>query len=207
MVSEFQQRIYNDYLKALGEANNRPYKPRKDFNISDENKNYLYRLELFFSQFKHINPYNFFTASFKYRQLTWMSLGDFLKHSAIIAYSKWNQVKYDEFVDSESSIKSFWDGFRHIVAFCLSNKIPTKNYKNCVNNVGVPWVLIHLNEQKISYYHLHALGIHRTDLKSDYLELTFNEFDSVFSKTKQQYEKSKELKKLGNKLRIKIEEN
>ena len=208
MVNDFQQRIYNDYLKAIGEANNRPYKPRKDFEkIDDETKIYLHRLELFFNQFKHISPYNFFVASLKFRDLKYLSLGDYIKHSAVVAYSKWNTVKYDSFIDSETSIKDFIDGFKFIVGFCLTNNLPTKEYRTCVNNVGIPWILIHLNEQKISYYHLHALDISRTSINSDYTNITFNEFDKMFSKTKSQYINSKELKNIGNKLRNKIETN
>lgn len=207
MVNDFQQRIYNDYLKAIGEANNRPYKPRKDFNIDEEIKIYLYRLELFFNQFKHISPYKFFIASLKYRELKYIPLQDYLKHSAIVAYSRWNMAKYDQFVDSPESLQSLMDGFKHIVAFCLSNNLPTKDYRTCVNNMGIPWMLIHLNEQKISYYHLHALEVNRTELKSDYINLTFNDFDGMFSKTKHQYINSKELKELGNKLKSKIEQN
>jgi hypothetical protein len=136
-----------------------------------------------------------------------LSLGDYLKHSAVVAYSKWNTVKYDSFIDSEASIKDFIDGFKFIVGFCLTNNLPTKEYRTCVNNVGIPWILIHLNEQKISYYHLHALDISRTSINSDYTNITFNEFDKMFSKTKSQYINSKELKNIGNKLRNKIETN
>ena len=79
MLSDIQQKIYNDYLRALGQANNRSYKPRKNFNdLDEETKIYLYRLELFFNQFSHINPYNFFIASFKYRELKFLKLSNLL---------------------------------------------------------------------------------------------------------------------------------
>ena len=73
--------------------------------------------------------------------------------------------------------------------------------------MSVPWILIHLNEQKISFYHLHALDISRSQLQSDYIEMIFHDFDKVFSETKQKYISSNKLKELGNKLKTKIEEN
>jgi hypothetical protein len=98
-------------------------------------------------------------------------------------------------------------GARNIVAFCLENRLPTKDYRTAVNNSGVPWILIHLNEQKISYYHLHALDISRTNIKSDYTDIVFRDFDEMFSSTKQKYINSNKLKQLGNKIREKIERN
>lgn len=208
MLNDIQKGIYNDYLRALGVANNRAYKPRKDFDdLNDENLRYLYRLELFFKQFSHINPYNFFIASLKFRNLKYLSLSDYLKHSAVIAYSKYNKAKYDEFIDSDESITDFIQGFKHIVAFCLENNLPTKQYRTSVNNNHVPWILIHLNEQKISYYHLHALDVSRTQIQNDYVDLLFNDFERMFSETKQKYINSNKLKELGKKLKSKIESN
>lgn len=207
-MSEIQEKIYNDYLKALGKVNNRPYKPRKDFSkLDEETQRYLYRLELFFNQFKHLEPYQFFLASLEYKEVKFLPLGDYLKHSAVIAYSRQSKALYDEYADSEKSLENLIQGFRNIVAFCLENGIPTKQYRTLVNNMSVPWILIHLNEQKISFYHLHALDISRSQLQSDYIEMIFSDFDRMFSETKQKYISSNKLKELGNKLKKKIEEN
>jgi hypothetical protein len=207
-MNEKQQEIYNQYLKAIAKVNNRPYKLRKDFsNLDEDSKIILYRLELFFDKFSHIQPYNFFLAFLEYKELKYASLDSYLKQSAIIAYSRYSKQKYDEYVDSEKSLEDFMQGIRNIVAFCLENSIPTKNYRTAVNNNGVPWILIHLNEQKISYYHLHALDISRTNIKSDYTDIVFRDFDEMFSSTKQKYVNSNKLKQLGNKIREKIERN
>lgn len=207
-MNEKQQEIYNQYLKAIAKVNNRPYKLRKDFSKLDEDsKVILYRLELFFDKFSHIHPYNFFLAFLEYKELKYTSLDSYLKQSAIIAYSRHSKQKYDEYVDSEKSLEDFIQGARNIVAFCLENKLPTRDYRTAVNNSGVPWILIHLNEQKISYYHLHALDISRTNIKSDYTDIVFRNFDEMFSSTKQKYINSNKLKQLGNKIREKIERN
>ena len=207
-MNEKQQEIYNQYLKAIAKVNNRPYKLRKDFSkIDEDSKIILYRLELFFDKFSHIQPYNFFLAFLENKELKYASLDSYLKQSAIIAYSRHSKQKYDEYVDSEKSLEDFMQGARNIVAFCLENRLPTKDYRTAVNNSGVPWILIHLNEQKISYYHLHALDISRTNIKSDYTDIIFRDFDEMFSSTKQKYINSNKLKQLGNKIREKIERN
>ena len=207
-MNEKQQEIYNQYLKALAKVNNRPYKLRKDFSkIDEETLIILHRLELFFDKFSHIQPYNFFIAFLEYKELKYTPLDSYLKQSAIIAYSRFNTQKYDEFIDSEKSLENFMQGARNIVAFCIENGLPTKDYRTSVNSNGVPWILIHLNEQKISYYHLHALDISRTNIKSDYTDIVFRDFDEMFLSTKQKYINSNKLKQLGNKIREKIERN
>lgn len=207
-MNQKQEEIYNQYLKALAKVNNRPYKLRKDFSkVDDETKIVLYRLELFFDQFSHIQPYNFFLALLEYKGLTFATLSDYLKHSAIVAYSRHNIKKYDEYVDSDASLDNFMQGARNIVEFCLGNGLPTNQYRTSINNNGVPWILIHLNEQKISYYHLHALDISRTDINSDYTDILFHDFNEMFISTKQKYINSNKLKQLGNKLKEKIERN
>ena len=64
-----------------------------------------------------------------------------------------------------------------------------------------------MNEQKISYYHLHALDISRTNLINDYTEIMFQDFDKVFSETKQKYINSNKLKNIGKEIKSKIESN
>lgn len=207
-MTDFQKKIYNDYLKALAKVNERPYKLRQNFDDFDEaNKTHLYRLELFFNQFKHIEPYDFFIAYLKCRDIKHAQLQDYLKYGAIVAYGKYNKSRYDDFIDSDSSIESFITGFKNIIGFCLRNNLPTKEYRTAVNNAGVPWPLIHLNEQKISYYHLHALDISRTDLKNDYIEIMFQDFDKIFKETKQKYISSNKLKNIGIEIKNKIERN
>lgn len=202
-MTELQKKIYNDYLKALAKANNRPYKFRKDFSeIDNDTKNVLYRLELFFLKFKHIEPFKFFEATFEYKGLKFAKLEDFLRHNAIIAYSKWSNAKYNVSIESEKAIEDFMSGLKFIYDYCVSEGITLKDYRTKTNNIGVLQMLIHLNEQKISYYHLHALNVNRSQLDSDYLQIMFKDFDKMFEETKRQYNNSKIIKLITNKLKI-----
>ena len=200
-MTEIQQKIYNDYLKALAEVNNRPYRFRKDFSkLDDAILIVLHRLELFFTQYKHISPYQFFKASLEYKELKYLPLSDYIKHGAVVAYSKWNKAKYDNFVEDERAVDDFMKGLKFIHDFCVAENITLKEYRTKTNNVGVHYMLIHLNEQKISFYHLHALDMSKSQFDSDYLHLTFNDFNETFDKTKRQYINSKLIKQISNKL-------
>lgn len=204
-MNETQGNIYNQYLKAIAKVNNRPYKLRKNFdNFDSDTLTSLYRLELFFEQFRHVNPYIFFLAYLEVKGLKYAKLSDYLNHSAVVAYSKFSSIKYDDYVDSDRSLSDFIEGARFIVGFCIANGLPTEQYRTAVNENHIPLVLVHLNEQRISYYHLHALDISRTQLETDYTEILFNDFNKKFSETKQKYINSNKLKELGNKLGKKL---
>ena len=200
-LSKNHEMIYNDYLKALAKANNRPYKFRKDFsNLGDDVKNTLYRLDLFFQTYKHIIPYNFFIALLEYKGLKFARLDDYLMHSAVIAYSKWNKVKYENFVEDEKTVDDFMQGLKFIYDYCNEENINLKKYRTKVNSLGVHQMLIHLNEQRISYYHLHALNMQVEDFDSDYLHITFNNFNEMFNLTRNQFNRTKIIKNISNKL-------
>lgn len=200
-LTKSQEQIYNDYLKALAKVNNRPYKIRKDFtNLSDNNVNSLYRLDLFFSRYKHIYPYNFFIALLEYKGLKYATLDDYLRHNAVIAYSKWNKLKYENFVEDDKTTGDFMEGLKFIHDYCVSEGIDLKSYRTKLNNNKVNQMLIHLNEQRISYYHLHALDMQIEDFDSDYLHITFNNFNEMFELTRNQYNRTKIIKNISNKL-------
>lgn len=204
-ITDKQQEIYNQYLKAIAEVNNRPYNKRKDFTkFKDSDKITLKRLELFFNQYKHINPYMFFKASLEYKALTYIPLADYLKFNAISCYNKQNKLKYDN-CNSEEIMKDFEQGLRFILTFCSENNCSLKDYKKSINPQGVPWPLIHLKEQNISFYHIHALDICYNDIKTDYVDAMFSDFENQFNKTKNQFNNNNELVKIRKKIKLKEE--
>jgi len=49
MLNETEQRIYNQYLRALAEKNSRPYKARKDFSkMREKDVMIIQKLRMFF---------------------------------------------------------------------------------------------------------------------------------------------------------------
>jgi hypothetical protein len=89
MITAAQEKIYNEYLKALGHIKGRGYKQRKNFSkIDDRMAMILYRLEVFFSTYPDINPFNFFLAAMKYKNTDFLPLETYIKHGAVIAYMR-----------------------------------------------------------------------------------------------------------------------
>ena len=200
MLDEKEQRIYNSYLRALAERHDRPYKARKDFSkMNDKDVLQIKRLKLFFENYRDVNPFQFFRAGFKYETSTYPTLEYFNTLKATRLYAKHMREKYYEDVDNIESIKDFKEGILFIYNFIAENDLTLMDYKSCVNESGVPWCIIHLKQQNISFYHIHALEISEDIFPDYYRELITEEFEKIFYETKEAYENSKIMREIGTK--------
>ena len=198
MLNETEQKIYNTYLRAMADKYKRPYQARKDFSkMRDKDVLSLHKLCLFFEQYKDVNPFQFFKAGFKYELSTYPTLEYFTTLRATRVYAKHMREKYSEDVDNIESIKDFKDGILFIYGFIQEKDITLADYKTCVNESGVPWVIIHLKQQNISFYHVHCLEIGIDLFPNDYRELITDEFENVWEETKDAYWHSKEMREIG----------
>lgn len=201
-LTDKEKEIYNAYLRALAEAANRAYKKRIDFSdFESESAEQLKKLNLFFNKFRHIMPYNFFKAGLYISEEKFLPLSFFNTYKAISCFTKYNKVKYELSADSDESIKSFKEGVTFICEFLKANRLSIADYRTCVNQFSVPWYAVHLKEQRISFYHLHAFGISKYSLPQDYKELVCSGFDDKFNETLRTYQASNKLKQLGNKIK------
>jgi hypothetical protein len=107
--------------------------------------------------------------------------------------------KYNDDVDNHESIKDFKDGILFIYGFIQEKDITLADYKTCVNESGVPWCIIHLKQQNISFYHIHCLEIDIDIFPNDYREMITDEFENVWEDTKEQYLRSKVMREIGTK--------
>lgn len=98
------------------------------------------------------------------------------------------------------------EGVIFICKFALDNNIHIADYRTSVNEMGVPWFLVHLQSQLISFYHLHALNISISQVPTEYKNIVIPKFDEKFFSTKRSYNMSVKLKDVGEKLRKKVEE-
>lgn len=198
MPNEQEQKIYNCYLRAQAQKYNRPYTARKDFSkMREKDKLQLSRLRLFFEQYKDVNPFQFFRAGFKYEIGTYPTLEYFNTLKATRLYAKHVRERYYENVDNHESIKDFKDGILFIYGFIQDKGITLSDYKTCVNESGVPWVIIHLKQQNISFYHLHCLQIDIDLFPLDYREMITEDFQKVWQSTKDAYYNSKAMREIG----------
>lgn len=88
MCTDFEKRIYNEYLKELRKSKNQPYKLRKNFDKVDEKtKLYLKKLSLFFINNKEVRPDDFFKAPYSvYPEGEHFGLDFYISQKAIKAY-------------------------------------------------------------------------------------------------------------------------
>lgn len=200
-ISDFEKKIYNIYLRTLGEAQGRPFTPKKDFsNLTEGVRLSLKKLCLFFETYKDVNPGAFFRAGFKGETSKFLELSFFTSLKASRLYAKYIREKYNNSVDNEESIKDFKEGIIFIYDFMKENDYNLTDYITKNNESGVPWFVIHLKKQNISFYHIHALDIGIEKFPYDWRELMLDKFEETFYNTKHNFEESKVMKKIGNKL-------
>lgn len=200
-ITEKHKQIYNTYLKHLAQKNNRLYKRRKDFSkLEPQIVANLLKLELFFNRNPEIDMDLYFKAGFQYASDTFLDLGYFLNLIVLRNYSKVIKERYNIFVDSDESFKDFIRGFEFIVSFVKANNIQFNDYVNCRNERGVLWCLIHLKQQRISLYHLHAFNFSISGLADEILNIYLEDFRTKFFETKRQYTFSNRLKTVGDKV-------
>lgn len=206
MISEKGKEIYNFYLKALAEKSKRPYKRRTNFDkIDSAQEAAIAKLEYFFERYPNIYPLNFFRASFESTPENYLPLEHFNKYKATVKYTEWYNKKNNTVADSEESVQSFIEGVIFICKFCEANNLHVKEYRTAVNEMSVPWFLMHLQSKAISFYHLHALNIDINQVPSEYKNIVIPGFDEKFYSTKRSYNTSVRLKNVGEKLRKKVE--
>ena len=200
-LGDFEKKIYNIYLKTLGEKQGRPYMSKKDFsNMTESMKTTLKRLKMFFETYKDVNPLTFFRAGFKGEDKNFLELSYFTSLRASKLYAKYIKEKYMTSIDNEESIKDFKEGIIFIYDFMRDNDFTLNEYLTSLNESGVPWFIIHLKRQNISFYHIHALEITLDRFPIDWRELLVKDFENVFFSTKKQFDESSVMKKIGTKL-------
>ena len=200
-LTDFEKKIYNTYLRILGENQGRPYTPKKDFsNLTDGLRMSLKKLSFFFETYKDVNPIMFFRSGFKGEDKKFLELSFFTSLKASRLYAKYVREKYFNSVDNEESIKDFKEGIIFIYDFMKENHMSIMDYVLKNNESGVPWFIIHLKRQNISFYHIHALDITIDKFPQDWRELLVNNFEEVFYSTKKNFDASQNMKKIGTKL-------
>lgn len=151
-LSEFEQRIYNVYLRKLRKEKN--FKYRKNFDsLDDENKIALKQLSSFFTEFPNINVNDFFEAGF--RDAEYRKLSYFKTYSAISAYNRFISEQTKN-IDSEWVKNFIHNSILFINNFCNANKILIDEYLEAKSESGIPWFVIHLKEMKVSIFLLLA---------------------------------------------------
>ena len=151
-LSDFEKRIYNEYLKA--QRKGKPYTLRKNFDkVDDETLVCLKQLSEFFSSFPDIRLTDFFNAGFE--DADFQPITFFKSMRAIKMYNRYIGNKLNK-ADDEWVIDFIKTSLLFIHKFCKTNNIAIDDYLNCEAPAGVPWYVIHLKNFNVCIYLLLA---------------------------------------------------
>jgi len=211
IVTDIERQIYNAYLAALGRANNRPFKPRKNFDdLKDNVYCELKKLGDFFYNNKEVNMQEFFDAPFllhsddKYQPLDYYN-----SHKAVQAYTRYQKQKD---VDVDKLYEYTKMGLAFVYNYCNVNKMSLDTYKIHKNDNDIPTALIHLKQHKINFFTLHTLEIREGLYKLDkeWREFYVKDFDELFKKTYTSFsyaqEQKTKLKRIKEAIERKLQE-
>lgn len=156
-VTEFEERLYNLYLKISRQQNNQPYKLRKNFDtLDDGSKIYLKKLSCFFNKHKHIEAEDFFTAPFIiYTDEKFFDLQYFTTLKAVKSYTLYQKHIQNLAPDTPEQLLRIQQSIKFILKFCKEQKINITEYIN-FKKENIPYFIMHLKEYKVNFYTLYG---------------------------------------------------
>jgi len=153
MLSDFEERLYNEYLKTSRQAKNLPYKLRKNFNdIPSDVLVYLKRISNILRKFPSIHINDFFKAPYAiYGAEEYFDLKYFTSQKAIKAYTLYIQKEADLDPDSEDMLLKVLESLKFLKEFLTQNNIPLNQYLAHKTNEMKSFML-HWKERKMHPY-------------------------------------------------------
>ena len=153
MLSDFEQRIYNEYLKTSRQAKNQPYRLRKNFDdIPSDVLVYLKRISNILRKFPSIHVNDYFKAPYSiYGAEEYFDLKYFTSQKAIRAYTLYVQKEPDFDPDSEDMLLKVLDSLKFLKDFLSANNISLQQYPSHMTNEMKSFIL-HWKERKIHPY-------------------------------------------------------
>ena len=153
MLSDFEQRIYNEYLKTSRQAKSQPYRLRKNFDdIPSDVLVYLKRISNILRKFPSIHVNDYFKAPYSiYGTEEYFDLKYFTSQKAIKAYTLYVQKEPDFDPDSEDMLLKVLDSLKFLKDFLSTNNISLQQYPSHMTNEMKSFIL-HWKERKIHPY-------------------------------------------------------
>lgn len=153
MLSDFEQRIYNEYLKTSRQAKSQPYRLRKNFDdIPSDVLVYLKRISNILRKFPSIHVNDYFKAPYSiYGTEEYFDLKYFTSQKAIKAYTLYVQKEPDFDPDSEDMLLKVLDSLKFLKDFLSANNISLQQYPSHMTNEMKSFIL-HWKERKIHPY-------------------------------------------------------
>lgn len=167
LITEFDKKVYNTYLKVARSSNNQPFKYRKDFEKLDEKCFVaLKKVSSFLKRYPQIKLEEFFKAPFAlYPDEKYFPLEYYYSLKATKAYTLFNKKQLLQDPDSEDQLNNIKKSLVFIYNFCKDNNIGVSNYINHVTNKEFSFIL-HLKNHDVCLYALFGFPDFEKRLKS-----------------------------------------
>lgn len=208
MISELQQRIYNSYLFAARAADNKPFRPRKDFSRLDSKKHTeLNKLETIIKQL-NVSPSVFFRNIYELCGNGYKDLGFFATSAALKLYTQSSKLNELKSPDSDISIEHTKTALLFIAKFCKQNDISVNNYLDSRSASHYNYV-VHLKEHSVNFYSIHCFeknGYVMNKEDKELVQFLIPNFDKLYNLTKVKYLNSKKLRQTATLILSKIKE-
>lgn len=152
-LSNYEEHIYNTFLRITRTRNNKPFKYRKEFtSLPEKTKAQIKKITLFLKNFEHIKVDDFFNAPYEvYPDETYFDLEYYTSLKATKAYTLFQKKKTFNDPDSDSQLKNISESLHYILTFCKDKHITLEHYLQHTDGV-TPSFLIHLKEHRINIF-------------------------------------------------------
>jgi hypothetical protein len=154
MLSEKQKTIYNWFVRAQRINNNKPFRPRKNFDKFDEEKYLpdLIKIEKIFEKSPHLFRKEYFDAPYILHSKDkdrFLPLNYYSSIKGITACTSYFKLLQQQNPDEQ--LDFIRDSLKFIVEFCLKHKIGFYDYIN-YKTIAQKDCLKHLKQHYISWY-------------------------------------------------------
>ena len=159
MITSKQKQIYNTFLIVSRAQQNKPVRPRKDFNNFEDTDHYVpvRKLDMFFTKYKHIDVDEFFKAPYElFPDTAYYDLLFYTTRRALKTYTLYQTKKLNALPDTDNQLFFIQSSINFIYKFCTTNNIPSiDDYFNHKTN-DTHTFMVHLKERRISVYIIFA---------------------------------------------------
>lgn len=152
-LNNYEEHIYNTFLRISRTRNNKPFKYRKEFEtLPDKTKAYVKKISLFLRKFDHIKIDDFFLAPYMvYEDESYFELEYYTSLKATKAYTLYQKKKAFSDPDSDEQLRNITEALHFILSFCKDNQITLDQYLQHKEDV-TPSFIMHLKEHRINMY-------------------------------------------------------
>lgn len=206
-LSAFEKQIYNTHLKYSRQYQNKPWRPRENFEkLSEKEEECIKSISKILIS-KNIDCDHYFMAPYElWDDQKYLQIDYFSKYKAIKTYYKWIEKLMYENPEHKVIVELIKRGYLYIYEKCEQLKLSNLEQYFELKSF-YPEFLINLQEKKIIYYNIIPFNNYEKNLKNfprydvDFIVPGFyNSIESV----RVRYYKSDKLKNLNKKIITKL---